>query len=151
VALDWQAEALSFRADPDKLTQILVNLLSNALKFTPPGGSVRVAAGRAEPVAATIRGAGPAAGQTSAGGTGPAGPQLCLSVTDSGQGIAAADLPHIFERFWRADPSRSRASGGAGIGLTIVAALVQLHGGTITVESSPGQGSRFEIRLPWRA
>ena len=69
-------------------------------------------------------------------------------MADSGIGIGAADLPYIFERFYRTDVSRARTSGGIGIGLAIVKAIVEAHDGTITVASDPGEGSRFTVRIP---
>lgn len=111
-------------ADPDRLAQVLGILLANALRHTPPGGQVTVAAE-------------------------PAGHALRITVTDTGEGIAAGHLPHIFERFYRADPARDRAHGGSGIGLTIASALVTAHGGTLTAASDgPGTGARFTITLP---
>ena len=104
--------------------QILQNLLTNALRHTPEGGRVVVGARRAE------RG------------------MVAISVEDSGSGIAPDDLPHIFERFYRADSSRARATGGSGLGLTITRRLVEAHGGAIGVESALGQGSRFTFTLP---
>ncbi|AMV70839.1 hypothetical protein JCM30471_26470 [Desulfuromonas carbonis] len=101
-------------ADRDKLLQALRNLLENAWKYTPVNGQVAVSAER---VAAGVR----------------------VTVANSGSGIPAADLPFIFERFYRADPSRSRAAGGAGIGLAIVKELIEAHGGTVGAESSAGQ------------
>ncbi|RJQ53285.1 MAG: HAMP domain-containing protein [Actinobacteria bacterium] len=109
--------------DRDKMRQVLLNLVSNALKFTPRGGWVRV----------TV--ASEAAYET-------------LTVADNGAGISGSDLPYIFERFFRADRSRNRAMGGAGIGLAITKELVEAHGGRITVTSVEGQGSSFVVRLP---
>jgi two-component system sensor histidine kinase BaeS len=111
------------QADPDRLRQVFVNLLSNALHYTPPGGRIELRAWLE-------------------------GGELRASVADSGPGISPEDLPHIFERFYRADKSRSRETGGSGLGLAIVRSLVELHGGRITVESAPGQGSRFTVHLP---
>ena len=71
-----------------------------------------------------------------------------MEVADTGRGIAPEDLPRLFDRFYRADPSRSRSTGGSGLGLTIARRLVEAHGGTIGAESVPGEGSRFTIRLP---
>ena len=71
-----------------------------------------------------------------------------IAVQDSGPGIAAADLPHIFDRFYRGDPSRARASGNTGLGLAIAHSIVQAHGGTITVQSHPGAGACFTVTLP---
>jgi signal transduction histidine kinase len=110
--------------DPDRLSQVLVNLLDNALRHTPPGGSVAVTA-RPCPGAVTI------------------------TVTDTGEGIDAAHLPHLFERFYRADPARDRGNGGSGIGLAIARSIVEAHGGTITAASrGPGAGSTFRIQIP---
>jgi signal transduction histidine kinase len=109
--------------DPDKLSQAAINLLSNALKYTPAGGTVEV---RLDARSSETE----------------------ISVVDTGFGIDAKDLPHVFERFYRADDSRSRATGGAGIGLSISKAIVEAHGGTLSAVSRPGQGSTFTIRLP---
>ncbi|HEY3480716.1 MAG TPA: ATP-binding protein, partial [Streptomyces sp.] len=68
--------------------------------------------------------------------------------TDTGTGIAAEDLPRVFDRFWRADPSRSRASGGSGLGLAIVRKLAEAHGGEVTAASTPGRGTTFTLRFP---
>jgi signal transduction histidine kinase len=105
------------------ISRVLDNLISNALNSTPPGGTVRVMA---------------TAGDA----------QVAVSVEDSGSGIAPEDLPHIFDQFYRGERSRSRESGGAGLGLAIARGLVEAHGGRITVESQPGQGSRFTFTLP---
>lgn len=110
-------------ADRDKIGQILINLLHNALKFTPAGGSITLET---------------AADETAAS----------LTIRDTGEGISPEDLPHIFERFYRADPSRSRQTGGSGIGLAIALAIARAHGGTITATSQPGEGSSFTLSLP---
>jgi len=110
-------------ADKDRLNQALVNLLSNAIKFTPENGKIHV----------TVK-------DTAASGI--------VLIEDNGVGIPEKDLPFIFERFYRTDKSRSRRAGGAGIGLTIVKSIVTAHGGTITAESSEGQGSHFTVTLP---
>jgi signal transduction histidine kinase len=117
------AAGTSARVDPDRFSQAVINLLSNALKFTPAGGTVSVSA--------------------EAGITGTE-----IRVADTGIGISAEDLPRIFERFYRVDSSRSRATGGAGIGLSIARAIVEAHGGTLHAESEPGRGSEFLITLP---
>lgn len=110
-------------ADEDKLDQIIINLLDNALSHTQAGDSVSVyAAGR--------------------------GKQVEIRVSDTGTGISKDDLPHIFERFYRADKSRSRESGGSGIGLTITRSYVEAMGGEINVESMPDSGTTFTILLP---
>ncbi len=115
------------QADADRARQILHNLLGNALRHTPEGGQVSLSIARAQ----------------SQGGN-----FLRISISDTGPGIPAEALPHVFDRFWRADKSRSRAEGGAGLGLAITRQLVQAHGGQIGVESTVGQGSRFWVTLP---
>jgi len=110
--------------DPARFQQILWNLLVNAVKFTPDGGTIEVGARRD-------------------------GQWLEISVTDTGQGISPEFLPHLFERFSQADPSTTRAQGGLGIGLAIVRHLVELHGGTVNAASKGlGEGARFEVRIP---
>lgn len=123
VALERELAPARLDGDPGRLAQIVANLLSNALRYTEPGGRVelRVAA---EPGVAV------------------------LEVADTGIGVEAEDLEHIFKRFWRADKSRSRATGGTGIGLAIVRELVIAHEGRIDVESAPGRGSRFRVNFP---
>ena len=123
VALSSILHPAIVNGEPKRLEQIVVNLLSNALRYTDPGGSVRVA----------VRGAGADA---------------LLEVADTGIGIAAEDVPRVFTRFWRGEKSRSRDTGGAGIGLSIVKELVQAHGGSVAVESTPGEGSVFRVELP---
>lgn len=113
-------------ADQDKISQVLVNLLSNALKYTPTGGVVELALAEAED---TVE----------------------ISVRDNGSGINPEDLPHIFERFYRADQSRNRLTGGSGIGLAIVKAIVEAHQGTIVAHSREGAGSEFIVTLPKHA
>lgn len=109
-------------ADPGRLEQVLTNLLRNALRHTPPGGIVAVVA-RAEEES------------------------LCLEVCDTGEGIAPEELPHIWERFYRGEKARSRDARGAGLGLALVKELTEAMGGTVDVESTPGQGSCFRVRL----
>jgi heavy metal sensor kinase len=103
--------------------RVLENLLSNALRYTPVGGEVRV---------------------TLAADAGSA----VVSVADTGCGIAEGDQPHIFDRFYRADEARSRATGGCGLGLAIAKGVVEAHGGTITCTSQPSRGATFTVRLP---
>jgi signal transduction histidine kinase len=116
-------------ADADRLSQVLHNLLSNALRHTPPGGEISVRAG--------CNGAGE-------------GREVWLEVQDSGEGIPSEQLPYVFDRFYRADPARSRAAGGSGLGLAIARAIVEAHGGQISATSDgvPGHGSTFIVRLP---
>jgi signal transduction histidine kinase len=111
------------RLDPMRMRQVLWNLVHNAVKFTPKGGRIRVAA--------------------SADDAG-----VVFSVVDNGVGVDAKDLPFIFERFRQADGSSTRAYRGMGIGLALAKAYVELHGGTITVESQPGKGTAFHVRIP---
>jgi len=116
------------RADPDRLAQVLRNLLINALRHTPEGGTVEV---RISPPAADGF--------------------VKIAVADTGEGIAPDDLPHVFDRFWRADRSRSRdgrSPGGSGLGLSIAKSLVEAQGGSIWAESCPGLGSTFYLTLP---
>jgi signal transduction histidine kinase len=120
-------------ADYDRLKQVFINLLSNALKYTPRGSVVLSLQGGEFP---------PPDSEA------PGPPRFWeAAVTDTGIGIAAEDLPHVFERFYRSDKSRSRNSGGAGIGLAIAAAILRAHGGTIGAEALPG-GTIFRVRLP---
>lgn len=114
------------RFDRARITQVLQNLIANALRHTPADGTITI---QAEPEADAIQ----------------------LVVSDTGEGIPPEHLPHIFDRFYRTDPGRSRDRGGAGLGLAISRALVEAHGGQISVVSpGPGEGTRFTIRLPWR-
>ncbi|WP_058303386.1 two-component system histidine kinase PnpS [Gorillibacterium timonense] len=124
------AAPLYLEADEDRLRQILLNLLSNSISYTPEGGEIHV---RAEHVP---------------GATDDQDDRVRISVTDTGIGIPKKDLPRIFERFYRVDKARSRSSGGTGLGLSIVKHLVELHRGTIRVESTVGVGSSFIIELP---
>lgn len=111
-------------ADEDRTIQVLTNLLSNALRYTPSGGDVRLSTARD-------------------------GSFVRFSVSDSGIGIAPEHLPRVFDRFYRIDPARSRALGGSGIGLTIARSLAESQGGTISAESAgPGQGSLFSFTVP---
>lgn len=112
-----------FLGDRDRLAQMLINLLDNAVRHTPAGGRVSIAAGRD-------------------------GDQVLLEVADTGPGIPADHLPHIFERFYRVDRARNAAQGGSGLGLSIVRQIVQSHSGDIQVISQPGKGTRFLVRLP---
>ncbi|WP_249416935.1 cell wall metabolism sensor histidine kinase WalK [Streptomyces sp. TS71-3] len=112
-------------ADPVRMRQALGNLVSNAVRHTPAGGSITLSA-RTD------------------------GDLVLFEVADTGSGIAPQDLPHVFDRFWRAEKSRSRRTGGSGLGLAIVRQLAGAHGGTVTAESEPGAGSVFRLGLPSR-
>jgi signal transduction histidine kinase len=113
-------------ADPDRVQQVLLILLDNAVKHTPSGGRVTV----------HVR---------EQGGRG------VLEVADTGEGIAPEHLGRIFDRFYRADPARSRSHGGTGLGLAIARMLVEAHGGEISVNSALGAGTRVTVRLPFVA
>ncbi|HTI26490.1 MAG TPA: HAMP domain-containing sensor histidine kinase [Kutzneria sp.] len=123
VELVGEADDGDISADPVRLRQIVDNLVTNAIRHTGPNGVVRVVSRLA--TNSTV-----------------------IAVSDTGSGIAAEDLPHVFDRFWRAEKSRSRQTGGSGLGLAIVRKLVEAHGGTVTAESVLGEGSRFTVRLP---
>jgi two-component system, OmpR family, sensor kinase len=116
-------ESLTIQGDPTRLRQVLDNLLDNALRFAPTESKVEVTLTRQ-------------------------GKMAVLAVRDQGSGIAPEDLPHLFKRFWRADVSRNRATGGLGLGLAITHSLVEAHEGTIQVESELGQGTCFTLSLP---
>ncbi|HEU0218861.1 MAG TPA: ATP-binding protein [Stellaceae bacterium] len=115
----------SIAADDRRLRQALFNLISNAIKFTPPGGSIRVEAEREVE---------------------PGGDELVLTVADTGVGIPVADQERVFEKFERGDPTLAQT--GAGLGLSLVKSLIELHGGTVTIESSPGNGTIVRCHLP---
>ncbi|HEY0738454.1 MAG TPA: ATP-binding protein [Herpetosiphonaceae bacterium] len=127
IALEVRAttDVPAIEVDPERMTQVLSNLLSNALRFTPSGGTI------------TVR----AAADNN---------QTQLIVQDTGSGIKPEDLPHIFERFYRADPARQQGNSSSGLGLAIAKGIVEAHGGTITVQSTVGQGTAFTITLPAR-
>src|SRR6266849_3040574 len=114
------------RADHEDLQLVWINLLENAVRYSPEGASVEVAVTRQD------------------------GSPAQVIFEDHGAGIAAADLPHVFERFYRGDPSRTRATGGFGLGLAIAKAVVEAYGGTITADSAPGKGTRMTVELPGR-
>jgi two-component system OmpR family sensor kinase len=123
VVLELESQPTLSDGNAEQLGQIITNLVTNAIVYNRPGGTVQVKVA-AEPGAAV------------------------LIISDTGQGIAPEDLPHIFERFYRADKSRSGASGRTGLGLAIAKAIVEAHGGTINVNTEWGAGSTFTVRLP---
>jgi signal transduction histidine kinase len=111
--------------DRNRIRQLLLNLVTNAVKYSPPGGEVAL-------------------------GLSDQGESATITVRDTGIGIAGGDLPHIFDRFWRADPARTREGErpGTGLGLAITKWIAESHGGTITVQSRPGRGTLFTVTLP---
>jgi two-component system OmpR family sensor kinase len=121
--LDLEAEPVTVTGDEMRIRQVVANLLSNARSHTPPGTPVHV----------TVAGEGVTAR---------------LEVADEGPGLDPEAASRVFERFYRADPARSRAEGGTGLGLAIVAAIAEAHGGRATVETRPGSGCRFVVTLP---
>lgn len=128
LAVEPLAAPVRVRADFDRARQVLLNLLGNALQYTPEGGAVTLAVSRVSDDGA---------------------PMIRYAVTDTGAGLARADLERIFQRFYRVDQSRARSSGGSGIGLTIARHIAEAHGGRLWAESGgPGQGSTFCFTLP---
>ncbi|MET0425665.1 MAG: HAMP domain-containing sensor histidine kinase [Actinoplanes sp.] len=123
ITLTAPPAGLPVLGDAARLQQVLRNLVGNAVQHNPPGTSVRLTLSRA-------------------------GDQALVEVTDDGTGIPAADLPRLFDRFWRAEASRSRDYGGSGLGLAIVQAIVRAHGGHVTVRSEPGHGTTVTLHLP---
>lgn len=127
VDLTWRLpENITVDIDPGRFRHVVENLLSNALRYTGAGGKVEV---RLDTWEGNAR----------------------IEIEDSGSGIGPADLPHIFDRFYRADESRTRGTGGLGVGLAIARAAVEAHGGTISASSTPGRGSVFKVTLPIKA
>jgi heavy metal sensor kinase len=124
IAIDMQAiTSVPVEGDYARLKQVVVNLLDNAIKYTPRGGKIHI-----EVIAAH--------------------PKAVLIIRDNGIGIAADALPHVFKRFYRAEKVRSRAMGGAGLGLAIVRSIIQAHGGTVDIQSEEGMGTQVTIELP---
>lgn len=123
LATDLPAKNVAILADREKIRVVLDNLISNAVKFTPPGGQVQVALS-------------------------PQGGQVEIAVTDTGIGIPPEELDRIFDRFYQVEDHMTRRHGGMGLGLSIVRGLVKLHGGHVLAESVPGRGSRFLVYLP---
>ncbi|MFA5844153.1 MAG: ATP-binding protein [Coriobacteriia bacterium] len=123
VRVELRGAAPDVLGDPDRLQQVVANLVDNATRMTPPGGTVAVELTEED-------------GRST------------ISVLDGGPGLAENDLPHVFERFYRAQPSRDRGTGGAGLGLSIVRAIVTAHGGDVLAVNRPEGGARFTVRLP---
>jgi len=123
----WFTRPVPFRADPEDLQLVWINLLENAVRYSPDGSTIEVAVAR--------NNGGPAQ----------------VTFQDHGPGIPPQDLPHVFERFYRGDRSRTRATGGFGLGLAIAKALVEAYGGTISAESELGRGTRMTVELPLAA
>jgi len=116
-------DALNVNADESSLHRLLLALVDNAIKYTPACGSIKIEARHS-------------------------GGEVSVAVSDTGPGIAAEDVGHVFERFWRADKVRSREAGGAGLGLTIAKQIAEQHGATLTEQSEAGAGAVFTLRLP---
>ncbi|OHW62525.1 alkaline phosphatase synthesis sensor protein PhoR [Andreesenia angusta] len=118
------AEELEFKFDPDRIKQTLINIISNAIKYTDRGGTVELKLYSEYD-------------------------SVVVEISDNGIGIPEESLPHIFDRFYRVDKARARATGGSGLGLSIANQIVSLHGGKIEVESKLGEGTTIKIRLPY--
>jgi heavy metal sensor kinase len=123
IIMQAQITPMTVLIDTARMKQVLVNVIDNAIKYTPPGGRVDLTSSLAPGVAV-------------------------IEVSDTGIGIQPVDLPHVFDRFFRADKARTRVSGGAGLGLSIVKAICSAHGGSITVQSTEGVGTVVHIELP---
>ncbi len=124
IDVDVSLENVTITADEDLMSQVWINLISNSVKFTPEGGSIGIELHQQ-------------------------GNNVAFKIADSGSGISEEDQPHVFERFYKADRSRTRANNsGSGLGLSIVQKIVEMHHGTITVESQAGAGTTFAVSLP---
>ncbi len=139
ISIEVQAiPGVAATGDGDRLRQVIVALADNAIRHTPAGGRIRLES----------RTAGGQHGVAAPGAIGGTAGTVIIAVSDSGPGIAAPDLPHVFERFYQADPARDRATGSSGLGLAIVRAVVEAHHGRVTAANDPGGGARFELELP---
>ena len=127
ITLQWKrfgrAAEYTVYGDETQLASMFTNLVDNAVKYTPPGGRVEVVGGSE-------------------------GSEIIISISDTGIGIPEGKISRIFERFYRVDKARSKATGGTGLGLSIVRHVAQNHGGRVTVESTPNEGSTFTVSLP---
>jgi len=123
IELEIELEQVTLTGDEDALRQVWTNLLHNAIKFTPEKGTIRIQLKKEQQQARVV-------------------------ITDTGIGISEEDLPHVFERFYKADKARTSSKGGSGLGLSIAAAIIRQHGGTITANSVQGQGTTFEVLIP---
>jgi signal transduction histidine kinase len=123
IAVEIDRDATSVRADPTAIRQIIANLVDNAVRYTPGGGTVTIFSDRDNG-------------------------EVVLGVRDTGPGIPSEHLGRIFERFYRVDPARSRAAGGTGLGLAIVKHLVEAHGGRVRADSQPGVGTTISLHFP---
>jgi signal transduction histidine kinase len=123
ITLERQLEPLEVNADRNRIAQLLTNLLTNAVRYNRDGGKIIVSSRRE-------------------------GVDAVISIADTGVGIAPIDQPRVFERFFRADPARSREAGGSGLGLAICQSIVEAHDGQVTFTSQQAQGTTFVVRLP---
>jgi signal transduction histidine kinase len=124
--LDIASPLSTIEVDPGRMTQVLTNILDNAMRHTPEGGRIIMAARQQQD-------------------------RIELSILDSGQGLQTDDINHIFDRFYRTDPARQREEGGSGLGLAIARSIVQAHGGQLSAQSEAGQGLKIMIRLPGKS
>jgi len=125
IELELEYNMPEIRGDKARIEQVIMNIMTNAIKYTPEGGYIHIACGTSKKNA-------------------------WVRISDTGVGIPEEDLPHVFDRFYRVDKARSRASGGTGLGLSIANEIVERHGGKIAVKSRQGQGSAFTVTLPIR-
>jgi len=129
IAVECRAPGdIQFRGDEELLRRLVMNLLDNAIRYTPPGGKV-------EAVLETFSNVNQA-------------PHVSIRISDTGMGIVPEAVPHIFERFFRADKARSRQDGGFGLGLAIVKWIAESHNGVVDLNTKPGAGTAFTVTLP---
>lgn len=131
-----------------RLRQAVSNLVSNAVRHTSSGGRVTLRSYVSGPGPTDTEAPGTAGAAGTAPAAGTAAETVAVEVADTGSGIPADDVPHVFDRFWRAEKSRNRSTGGSGLGLAIVLKLAEAHGGTASVTSVEGRGSVFTLHLP---